>query len=325
MQEVNDNKNTRTNYVSKDLAIIIPTKDRPKEIVRLLQSIKELDCEVGRVIVVASGQDISDVVIEFSKILPVEYYSSESGQIKQRNKGISLLNDSTKLVATIDDDMFFYKTAVLEMIKFWNSIELDTAGVGFNIVNKPSHRHTWLRGLFGVSVPEPGRVLKSGSNTSICNVKQNIRSEWLTGGATVWRQDILKNHPHREIISRWAAYEDMIFSYPIGLVHPLYICATATIKTEDVQLAKESPKLSLYRGRANFLWGIYFVQINPQLSIAQFYYKKFLEILVFLIKGLFRQEFHRFYLVMGMLSGFFLSLNYIIRKQNTIELIEAKT
>ena len=88
MQEVNDNKNTRTHYVSKDLVILIPTKDRPKEVGRLLQSIKELDCEVGRVIVVASGQDISDVVIEFSKILPVEYYSSESGQIKQRNKGI---------------------------------------------------------------------------------------------------------------------------------------------------------------------------------------------------------------------------------------------
>ena len=122
MQEVNDNKNTRIPYVSKDLAIIIPTKDRPKEVVRLLRSIKELDCEVGRVIVVASGQDISDVVIEFSKVLPVEYYSSESGQIIQRNKGISLLNDSTKLVATIDDDMFFHKTAVLEMIKFWNKI-----------------------------------------------------------------------------------------------------------------------------------------------------------------------------------------------------------
>ena len=69
MQVVNDNKNTRTYYVSKDLAIIIPTKDRPKEVGRLLQSIKELDCEVGRVIVVYSGQDISDVVIEFSKIL----------------------------------------------------------------------------------------------------------------------------------------------------------------------------------------------------------------------------------------------------------------
>ena len=108
MQEVNDNKYTRTNYVSKDLAIIIPTKDRPKEIGILLQSIKELDCEVGRVIVVASGQDVSDKVIEFSKILPLEYYSSESGQIKQRNKGISLLNDSTDLKYFFHHYLDFY-------------------------------------------------------------------------------------------------------------------------------------------------------------------------------------------------------------------------
>ena len=72
MQEVNNNKITRTHYVSKDLAIIIPTKDRPKKVGLLLQSIQELDCEVGRVIVVASGQNIRDLVIEFSKILPVE-------------------------------------------------------------------------------------------------------------------------------------------------------------------------------------------------------------------------------------------------------------
>ena len=123
MQEVNDNKNTRTHYVSKDLAIIIPTKDRPKEVGRLLQSIKELDCEVRRVIVVASGQDISDVIMSFAEYIPVEYYSSEPGQIRQRNKGIALLDESTRLVATMDDDAVFHKDAISEMIKFWNNVE----------------------------------------------------------------------------------------------------------------------------------------------------------------------------------------------------------
>ena len=240
MQEVNDNKNTRTHYVSKDLVIIIPTKDRPKEVCRLLQSIKELDCEVGRVIVVASGQDISDVVIEFSKILPVEYYSSESGQIKQRNKGISLLNDSTKLVATIDDDAFFYKTAVSEMILFWNSVETETAGVGFNIVNQKGHKHNWLRGLLGVSVPEPGRVLKSGNSTSISNVKESIRSEWLNGGGTVWRQEILLKYPHAEIKSNWAVCEDLIYSYPKSKKYPLYVCCNSKINIEDVAMLREN-------------------------------------------------------------------------------------
>ena len=100
MQGIVDKIISRTHYVSKDLAFIIPTKDRPKELDRLLQSIKESDCEVGRIIIVASGQDISDVVTEFSKKLPVEYYSSEPGQIKQRNNLSMKLISSRKLHKT---------------------------------------------------------------------------------------------------------------------------------------------------------------------------------------------------------------------------------
>ena len=58
------------------------------------------------------------------------------------------------------------------MINFLNSVEKDTVGVGFNIVNQPRHSHTWLRGLFGVSVSEPGKVLKCGRNTNVFNINQ---------------------------------------------------------------------------------------------------------------------------------------------------------
>ena len=175
MQEIKDKIISRTNYVSKDLAIIIPTNNRPKEVARLLQSIKELDCEVRRVIVVASGQDISDVIMKFPEYIPLEYYSSEPGQIRQRNKGIALLDKSPRLVATMDDDSVFHKDAVSEMIKFWNNVETETAGVGFNIVNLNGHKHNWFRGLLCISAPEAGKVLKSGNTTSICNVKESIR------------------------------------------------------------------------------------------------------------------------------------------------------
>ena len=132
----------------------------------------------------------------------------------QRNKGIALLDKSTRLVATMDDDAVFHKDAVSEMIKFWNKVEIETAGVGFNIVNVIGHKHNWLRGLLGISAPEPGKVLKSGNTTSICNVKESIKCEWLNGGGTVWRQDVLKKYPHDEIKSGWAVCEDIIFSYP---------------------------------------------------------------------------------------------------------------
>ena len=64
-------------YNTKDLAIIIPTKDRPFEVKRHLQSLVKQKCKLGRVIVVASGQDIKEIVVCFKDSLPVEYYRSE--------------------------------------------------------------------------------------------------------------------------------------------------------------------------------------------------------------------------------------------------------
>jgi len=310
-------------YFSKDLAIIIPTKDRPKEVRRLLKSITELDCKVGRIIVIASGQDIQDVVMTFVDQIPVEYYSSQPGQIKQRNKGIALLDESTKLVATKDDDAVFHKTAISEMIKFWNSIEADTAGVGFNIVNQPGHSHTWLKGVFGVSVPEPGKVLKSGFSTAITNVKQNIRSEWLNGGATVWRQDILKNHPHHEINSQWASFEDLIFSYPIGKKYPLYISKNAQIKIDSIYSCTLNAKTLIYRGKTNFIWGTYFVTKNSDMSIFGYIYYKLLQLIITLIKGVNNK--HKLFEGIGIIHGFVLVLPALIANKNFTEIIEDNT
>ena len=160
-------------YKSKDIAIIIPTKNRVNEIRLLLNSIAKLNCEIGRVIVIASGQDIWKNISEYNNYIPLEYFRSESGQIKQRNLGIKKLDEKTRLVATMDDDAIFHEDSVSKMIDFWNKIEPETAGVGFNIINQKCHKHTWLRGLIGVSVSESGRILKSGINTPITNVKKD--------------------------------------------------------------------------------------------------------------------------------------------------------
>jgi len=271
-------------YVSTDLAVIIPTKDRPREVSRLLQSISELNCKVGRIIVIASGQDIRDQVMFFMDRIPVEYCSSEPGQIKQRNKGISLLDDSTKLVATMDDDAVFHKDAVSEMIQFWNSIPSETAGVGFNIVNQPANRHTWLRGLCGVSVPEAGKVLKSGVCTPIKNIDHNIRTEWLNGGATVWSQEILRNYEHNEINSKWAVFEDLIFSYPIGKKYPIYVCKSSNVKIDESFYNKDDIFTSIYKGKTLFIWGYYFVSLNSNLSIRQYLFYHFFHIILKIIR-----------------------------------------
>ena len=84
-------------YTGKDLAFIIPTKDRPEKVRNLLQSIAKQGIPCCRIILVDSGSSIKNIVDAFSERLPVEYYRCDPpGQIRQRNMGIALLDGSTR-------------------------------------------------------------------------------------------------------------------------------------------------------------------------------------------------------------------------------------
>ncbi len=299
------------NYKTKDLAIIIPTKDRPGEVKRHLESISDQGCSIGRIIIVASGYDIKNMVIKFRKNLPVEYYRSEPGQIRQRNLGIKKLDSSTKLVACMDDDVTYHKDAIKEMIGLWNNIGENTAGVGFNIVNLPDTNHNFIRGVLGFSSKMPGRVLRSGFNTSISNVSENILVEWLNGGSSVWKQEVLLKFPLKEINTRWAVCEDLIFSYPLGKIHPLYICANAKVEIDEEIVDRSTYDFYIYRGTAEYLWKLYFVMQNKDLSAYSFLLNKLLYCIIQLVKGCIFLDKSKIYTVIGILKAFFKSLKLL--------------
>ena len=168
---------------------------------------------------------IEDDVLCFRDRLPVEYFHCEPpGQIRQRNLGLVHMDERTPLIGFLDDDLILEPDALERMIEFWNRAEPDTAGVGFNVVNAPPYRTSWLARLF-VRSPAPGRVLRSGYNSRIDAIDHDIRTQWLGGGYTVWRRDILAQYRQPELRTRWAIGVDIRFSYPVGKQHPLYVCA----------------------------------------------------------------------------------------------------
>ena len=106
-------------YTSKDFAFIIPTKDRPGKLNKLLESLANQSESCGRVLIIASGQNVEYIAKEFLNHLPIEYYHSETyGQIHQRNLGINLLDNRTKLVGTLDDDIVLQPEALKKIIKY---------------------------------------------------------------------------------------------------------------------------------------------------------------------------------------------------------------
>ena len=277
-------------YSVNDLAIIIPTKDRPEQVRRHLQSLVDQVCELGRVIIVASGQDIKDIVADFEGKLPVEYYRSGAGQIKQRNYGISLLDDRTRLVATMDDDITYEPGAIFNMISFWNQhISDNIGGVGYNIINQSAHKYSFIWAIInGKNYRYPGRVMKTGFATPLSNVNANIKTDWLNGGGTVWRQSVILSRSHKEIKSRWAVYEDVIYSYPLGKKYDLYVCKDAKIELEFLDSNKNKYKSLYFTSKSIAIWRLYFVLLNSELSVFRYILDLLFEINLNIIKAVVR-------------------------------------
>lgn len=295
--------NNRAKYSNNDLAIIIPTKDRPEKMINLLNSLKSQSLCCGRIIIVDSGQDITNIVNRFSKYLPVEYYrTSVQGQIYQRNFGISLIDEKTQLICSLDDDIVLEPGAIESMISFWNICEPDTAGVSFNIVNNPPFKHTWFKGLIGMSSPYQGRVLSSGYNVAISPVNKDIKTQWLCGGATVWKREIFNKFANKEVLSKWAICEDVIFSYPIGKQYPLYVCADAKVRHEHVYDHKAKMKYRYY-GKTITLWRLYFVESHPEHSRIFYFWMVFWQIIIRCFMGLFLLRPREIEYAFGQLEG----------------------
>jgi len=300
---------------------LVPTKDRPEKIFNLLDSITKQTILCGRIIIVDGGSSVEKIVMDFSDRLPVEYYTcSPPGQIRQRNIGISLLDGSTPLVGSIDDDIVMEQHALEAMIDFWNRCESETAGVSFNIINLIPMRYTWLNGVMGLGGPVQGQVLRSGCNTPIFSVANDLRTQWLCGGATVWKQEILKKFINVERYAHWAIAEDLIFSYPIGKHYPLYVCAAAKVRHEHVFDHNIKMKYKYY-GRTETLWRFYFVESNKELSRTVYLWSQFTTIIARLIMGISLFQIRHIQFAIGQIEGVILGVTALFRRRSLSSLL----
>jgi glycosyltransferase involved in cell wall biosynthesis len=311
----------KTTYTSKDLAIIIPTKDRPEKIKDLLNSITIQNVQCRRIIIVDGGESIKDIILSYKK-LPIEYYSCDTpGQIIQRNLALSKLTDGDKLVAFFDDDLVLMPESIKCMINMWNKVEKETAGISFNIINNPPVKHNLLKSFIGMSNKKMGAILRSGYNVPISPTEKNIKTEWLCGGATVWRQRILKTYINQDIQSRWAVCEDIIFSYPISKHYSLYVCADAKVRHEHVY--DHNVKIDhKYYGRTSTLWGLHFVEQNKTLSRLYYFYMISAQILIRFCMGICLIKKDKLDFAIGQVLALNIAIKTLVKKRKILSLLE---
>ena len=256
------------NTDSRKITFIIPTKDRPDILRNCLQSLSDQAEYVGEVVVVASGLNVEEVVSGFSEKMNVKYIHSDvAGQIVQRNIGKRELTDDTELVGFLDDEIVLEEDALKIMIDFWERAEESTAGVGFNLISEATHPHPFLYSLLKKATGSvPGSVNRFGVSVPFNNTPGNIRTQFLGGGYTVWRRDIIEEFSQPDILTRWAQGEDLRFSYPIGRKYSLHVCADARVYQDGEQNTADDGQMIRYRARITALSQLYFVSQHDELS-----------------------------------------------------------
>lgn len=195
------------------LGLIIPTKDRPQELRRLLASIEAQAAPPDQVVVVdGSGSPVEGVVRQFPRLAVTYLRLRPPSLTRQKNAGIAALAPHITLVGFLDDDLELEPGALGAMHDFWAHAGDRVGGAAFSLFPANPGRGLWFKELFGLESRDSGRMLRSGYNASIRPASAPRQVDWLPGGATVWRRQVVDRFRFDEWFTGYGYLEDVEYS-----------------------------------------------------------------------------------------------------------------
>ncbi len=216
------------------LCLVIPTKDRPFELERLLKSMEKQDILPDQIVIVDGGNPGIKWLADKFPELPIDYLQVlPPGLTRQYNAGIRSVREDINLVGMLDDDIVLEKGCLSSMLDFWEKSEDRMGGAGFNIVNAMVPKKRWWSRFISLSTEgnkRKGALLKSGRNVSYCPAAFDSETEWLCSGATVWRKEILDEFKFDEWFAGYGIVDDIDFSYRVSKDYKLAVVADAKVQ-----------------------------------------------------------------------------------------------
>jgi glycosyltransferase involved in cell wall biosynthesis len=271
----------------ESVAILIPTRNRPIALGRLLESISGSTLKPEQVIVVSSGQDIGSVIDKYSKALPIIHsHTDEIGQIAQKRIGVGLIAQNITWCVFLDDDLLLGQSALeiaMSTAKSYNPTEVIGIGLGTPVTSRGINLPVYLEILarsFKLSSNLPGKVLNSGHASSYLQSESVIETQWLNG-ASIWKVEQAKNYGRDLPSTPYAACEDLIFSYPLSKQGTLIYVPHAKVSFQDNELSNFD---SLEVFSAATAWRLFFINQHKELSFSWFFLTQILRSLYLLKK-----------------------------------------
>ena len=206
--------------------LIIPTYNRPREIVACLKSILKQSRLPDEVIIVDDGALPEPPQEKEIRQAGIRYHyvrKNKPGLTESRNKGVEL--STGDVVFFLDDDVVLDPQYVAEILKIYQQDALsEVGGVGGCILNHPPRNwkariRNGFEALFLVSGFREGRVLPSGFCVDYGRVAptagERIDVDFLSGGVMSFRKEIFDQFRFTDSYRAFGFGEDKDFSFRV--------------------------------------------------------------------------------------------------------------
>ena len=257
---------------SADFAILIPTRNRPVKVRKLLESISSSKVMPKQVVIVASGTEISEEISLFQERLPITYiFSKQAGQVNQKKLGLAAITPKIAWVVFLDDDVLVKPdtfSSAFESLNFFEKTKSEQiVGVGLGITSSSRSKSAGcflkiLGSFFLLYKNKPGLVLSSGHATSYQECIRPVFTAWLNG-VSMWRRENAMKYSCLGINSKYAACEDLIYSYSQSKFGELLYLPQSIVTYQDIEITNFESMEVIESGALNRMS---FVLSNSELS-----------------------------------------------------------
>ena len=292
-------------------SLIIPTRNRSRQLIDLLHNLFILKISFGEILVIDSSKNFhSKKIKNYCKKNKIKYFTSNSSTSLQRNLGLKKAKPKS-FIMFMDDDVVFSKDTFIKMndciVKNKNNSKI--AGFGFNQIQKEKEnilekikKNKFIEYL-NIYPSMPGKVSKSGWHSKILNLKKDSLADWVFTTISIFKKDEIKDLKFDETFGQYSYLEDLDFSLNLKKKNKkIYICSKAKFKHPD------------NIDRSNFTFGI--VEIKNRFKIVSKHNlsKKYFVIgciirfLISILKSISLNQKY-FFRAVGNIYGFFILIN----------------
>jgi hypothetical protein len=209
---------------TRKTGLVIPTRNRPKELYSTLKFLSKKKIKFFKTIVVdSSDKNIRKEIVHICNKFAAKLFFSNPSTSKQRNIGLKkLIKNKLEFIMFLDDDLKFYKNSFNIMNSHIKKYKYKYSGFSFS--NTSLQKKTLLEKVklssyiekVGLYSSDKGKVLNNGWQTKIYNLKTNLQSQWLPTACAIFKRNFLKEKYFDESFGTYSYLEDLDFSLQIN-------------------------------------------------------------------------------------------------------------